>query len=68
MKSTPVQRSEAKMHATVWERAQHELTDAAERRRVDGSKDAGTLAQLAIAALFIGGEYRRIANGADVDD
>ena len=57
------QRSDAKMHATVWQNVFNEC-----QRNTNPDIDRNVLRTLATFALIVGGEYRRIANSGKFDD
>lgn len=59
---TAEQRDHARMHATVWERVADEFADFMGR-----NADAGDRNRLAKFARCVGGEYRRVANGSEID-
>ena len=61
-KPTAEQRDHAMLHATVWERVADEFADHMGRH-----DDAGDRNRMAQYARCIGGEYRRVANGAEID-
>jgi hypothetical protein len=64
-KPTEDQKADAKMHATVWESVFHTAQENANRRT---DLDRNVMTALATFALMVGGEYRRIGNGKDIDD
>lgn len=67
---TPEQIAEAKLHATVWEEvarkmhANAESWDVKQRMNVDPA----ALRALGWLALSVGGSYRKIVNGSEIDD
>jgi hypothetical protein len=65
MKPTPEDKRRALLHATVWSNVFHEMEGAGYALGDRG--DRKTVAVLATFALVVGGEYRRIYNGADLD-
>lgn len=64
-KPTDAEKKIALLHATVWERAFHEIMESNPSRT---DIDVSVLRTIATACLTVGGEYRRIANGAKIDD
>lgn len=52
----------ARLHATAWE---HAANDAMKNATMRSNE---TMHALALLACMIGGGYRRIANGAELDD
>lgn len=65
MKLSDQERSDAMLHATVWENVFNVAGENAVRRN---DIDRNLLRNLSIFALIIAGEYRKIANGADIQD
>jgi hypothetical protein len=55
----------ASLHATVWERTFNIASENAGRRT---DIDQTAMKTLAVFALMIGGEYRKIANGSKIDE
>lgn len=64
-KPTAEQRADAKMHATVWENVFHTALENAQRRT---DLDHNVMKALGTFALMVGGEYRKIGNGAEIAD
>lgn len=64
-KPTDDERQSARLHATVWERTFNVATENAGRRT---DIDSGVMKTLGVFALILAGEYRKIANGSEIDD
>ena len=62
---TDSERQTARLHATVWENVFNAASENAGRRT---DIDQGVMRTLATFALIVGGEYRTIANGREIDD
>lgn len=67
MKATDSQIEAAIMHATVWENVFDECRLNANRQYLNPEKEL-ILSSLATFALYIGGEYRRVANSGEVKE
>jgi hypothetical protein len=69
MLPTDQDKSTARLHATVWEHAWDSLRQQYERASpVADATHTAHLKALSFLAMTIGGAYRRIANGSEIDE
>ena len=63
---TDEQRADARLHATVWEGVHRTATDR--RIILDDDEQHRMVRTLGKFALIVAGEYRKIANGREIED